>query len=157
MNYGFGKTYKMDSMFTALNGCAFFYELTANVDLVAAEGASDVEKAVAILREFGFETGLQMMTGLYGDTDEKTIRTAEKIIALKPETVRIYPTVVLENTALEKFYRQGIYTPQTTQQAVEFAVAASALKHTIGGDYNMVTVAEVEKLAGGDGSGRIQR
>ena len=40
---------------------------------------------------------------------------------------------------------------------MEFAVAASALKHSIGGDYNMVTVAEVEKLAGGDGSGRIQR
>ena len=44
-----------------------------------------------------------------------------------------------------------------TQAAVEFAVAASALKHTIEGDYNMMTVAEVEKLAGGDGSGRIQR
>ena len=44
-----------------------------------------------------------------------------------------------------------------TQSAVEFAVAASALKHSIEGDYNMVTVAEVEKLAGGDGSGRIQR
>ena len=43
------------------------------------------------------------------------------------------------------------------QAAVEFAVAASALKHSIEGDYNMVTVAEVEKLAGGDGSGRIQR
>ena len=46
---------------------------------------------------------------------------------------------------------------KTTQGAVEFAVAASALKHSIEGDYNMVTVAEVEKLAGGDGSGRIQR
>ena len=46
---------------------------------------------------------------------------------------------------------------KNTQQAVEFAVAASALKHSIEGDYNMVTVAEVEKLAGGDGSGRIQR
>ena len=46
---------------------------------------------------------------------------------------------------------------ETTQQAVEFAVAASALKHSIEGDYNMVTVGEVEKLAGGDGSGRIQR
>ena len=44
-----------------------------------------------------------------------------------------------------------------TQAAVEFAVAASALKHSIEGDYNMVTLAEVEKLAGGDGSGRIQR
>lgn len=43
------------------------------------------------------------------------------------------------------------------QRAVEFAVAASALKHTVEGDYNMVTAAEVEKLADGDGSGRIQR
>ena len=43
------------------------------------------------------------------------------------------------------------------RQAVEFAVAASALKHSIEGDYNFVSVAEVEKLAGGDGSGRVQR
>ena len=46
---------------------------------------------------------------------------------------------------------------KTTQQAVEFAVAASALKHSIEGDFNFVSVAEVEKLAGGDGSGRVQR
>ena len=46
---------------------------------------------------------------------------------------------------------------RTSQQAVEFAVAASALKHSIEGDYNIATVAEVEKLAGGDGSGRVQR
>ena len=51
----------------------------------------------------------------------------------------------------------ALLTGKGTQEAVEFAVAASALKHTIEGDYNMVTVAEVEKLAGGDGSGRIQR
>ena len=51
----------------------------------------------------------------------------------------------------------SLLTGKTTQQAVEFAVAASALKHSVEGDYNMVTVAEVEKLAGGDGSGRIQR
>ena len=40
---------------------------------------------------------------------------------------------------------------KTTQGAVEFAVAASALKHSIEGDYNMVTVSEVEKLARGPG------
>ena len=43
------------------------------------------------------------------------------------------------------------------QSAIEFAVAASALKHSIEGDYNLVSVDEVEKLAGGDGSGRVQR
>ena len=41
--------------------------------------------------------------------------------------------------------------------AVEFAVAASALKHSVEGDYNHATIAEVEKLSGGDGSGRVQR
>lgn len=51
----------------------------------------------------------------------------------------------------------ALVTGKTAQEAVEFAVAASALKHSIEGDYNMVTLAEVEKLAAGDGSGRIQR
>ena len=51
----------------------------------------------------------------------------------------------------------SILAGKTDQQAVEFASAASALKHTIEGDFNMVSVAEVEKLAGGDISGRIQR
>ncbi|HOQ57511.1 MAG TPA: sugar kinase [Bacteroidales bacterium] len=43
------------------------------------------------------------------------------------------------------------------QKALEFAVAASCLKHTIYGDFNMVSVAEVEKLMGGDASGRVSR
>ena len=43
------------------------------------------------------------------------------------------------------------------RSAIEFAVAASALKHSIEGDFNRVSVTEVEKLAGGDGSGRVQR
>ena len=46
---------------------------------------------------------------------------------------------------------------KSTQAAIEFAVAASALKHSVEGDYNRVSVSEVEKLAGGDGSGRVQR
>jgi len=51
----------------------------------------------------------------------------------------------------------GLLTKPTQGEALEFAVAASALKHTINGDVNLVTVAEVEALAGGDGSGRVQR
>ena len=46
---------------------------------------------------------------------------------------------------------------KNTQDAINWAVAASALKHSIIGDYNMVSAEEVDKLAGGDGSGRIQR
>lgn len=51
----------------------------------------------------------------------------------------------------------SLVTGKNSKDAIEFAVAASALKHSIDGDYNRVTVAEVEKLAGGDGSGRVQR
>ena len=51
----------------------------------------------------------------------------------------------------------ALLSGKDSQSAIEFAVAASALKHSIEGDFNRVTVAEVEKLAGGDGSGRVQR
>lgn len=44
-----------------------------------------------------------------------------------------------------------------SQSAIEFAVAASCLKHSIEGDFNLVSIDEVQKLAGGDGSGRVQR
>ena len=51
----------------------------------------------------------------------------------------------------------GLLTKPTQGEALEFAVAASALKHTVSGDFNLVSVAEVEALAGGDASGRVQR
>ena len=51
----------------------------------------------------------------------------------------------------------GLLTKATQGEALEFAVAASALKHTIKGDFNLVSAEEVEALAGGDGSGRVQR
>lgn len=51
----------------------------------------------------------------------------------------------------------GLLTKPSQGEALEFAVAASALKHTIDGDFNMVSAAEVEALAGGDSSGRVQR
>jgi len=47
--------------------------------------------------------------------------------------------------------------PGEDQRALDFAVAASCLKHTIYGDFNLVSVAEVETLLKGDGSGRVQR
>ncbi|MDO4868988.1 MAG: sugar kinase [Bacillota bacterium] len=51
----------------------------------------------------------------------------------------------------------GLQAQKTREEALEFAVAASCLKHTIEGDFNEVTVSEVETLAAGDGSGRVQR
>ncbi len=81
--------------------------------------SNSVVKASALIKTYGFELGHQMMTGLYGSTPEKDIETAKKLIDLKPDTVRIYPTVVLENTELCEKYRQGEYRPQDLDEAVE--------------------------------------
>lgn len=51
----------------------------------------------------------------------------------------------------------GLLTKKTQGEALEFAVAASALKHTINGDFNLVSESEVESLAGGNANGRVQR
>mgnify|MGYP000775472546 FL=1 len=79
--------------------------------------AEDVENASRLIKSCGFELGLQMMTGLYLDTDEKAIETAKRLIALSPDTIRIYPTVVLKNTYLAKLYEDELYKPQTVDDA----------------------------------------
>ncbi len=77
-----------------------------------------VEEAASLIKKGGIRLGLQMMTGLPADTAEKSIQTAKKIIELKPEIVRIYPTLVIKDTMLEKMYRDGKYTPMSVEDAV---------------------------------------
>ena len=78
----------------------------------------DIFCSARLLKERGFELGLQMMTGLMGSSFEKDIKTAERLIELKPETVRIYPTTVLENTPLAECMKNGEYVPETLDEAV---------------------------------------
>lgn len=79
--------------------------------------AIDVINASNLIKENGFELGLQMMTGLYKSDFSKDFYTAKKFVELNPSTVRIYPTVVLKNTTLEKLYNIGEYTPLTVEKA----------------------------------------
>lgn len=69
--------------------------------------AQDVVDASRLIKEYGFELGLQMMTGLYKSDSDKDFYTVESIIALKPDTVRIYPVVVLKGTRLAELYESG--------------------------------------------------
>ena len=78
----------------------------------------DIFNASFLIKKYGFSLGLQMMTGLLGDTDEKSLKTCEDIIFLKPDTVRVYPTIVLEGTYLAELYKKGEYSPQTLENAV---------------------------------------
>ena len=74
--------------------------------------ARQVENASRMLKKYGFELGLQMMTGLYGSVDSDSIETAEKIIDLAPDTVRIYPTVVIKGTRLYELMKNGEFVPK---------------------------------------------
>ncbi|MBQ6466178.1 MAG: radical SAM protein [Oscillospiraceae bacterium] len=80
--------------------------------------AADVEKAAGLVRAAGFQLILQMMTGLPGDTDDKCLRTAEKLIALRPDGVRIYPAVIVRGTELCELWKAGEYREHTVEDAV---------------------------------------
>lgn len=77
----------------------------------------DTVKASVLIKEFGFSLGLQMMTGLYGSSDEKDTYTAEEFVKLKPDTVRIYPTAVLSGTKLCALYKSGEYNPPELEES----------------------------------------
>ncbi len=80
-----------------------------------------VEEAVKVLKRYPVEVGLQMMTGLPGDNVEKSMSTCKRIIALNPDCVRIYPTLVIKDTGLERLYNDGKYIPQSLDDAVSLA------------------------------------
>ena len=81
--------------------------------------AQQVRDASSRIRFYGFSLGLQMMVGLYGEAEESAYKTAEQLIACRPETVRIYPTVVLPNTRLAELLQQGEYHPFPLEKVVD--------------------------------------
>ncbi|MGF7057251.1 histone acetyltransferase (RNA polymerase elongator complex component) [Brassicibacter mesophilus] len=78
----------------------------------------DVVDAAKLIKNFGFELGLQMMIGLPGDDKYKDLYTANKIIQLQPDFVRIYPTLVIKETFLAKQYLSGAYKALSLENAV---------------------------------------
>lgn len=78
-----------------------------------------VIEASKLIKANGFSLGLQMMTGLYMSDYQKDIYTAEEFIKIKPDTVRIYPTVIIDNTMLGDLYKSGEYKTYTLQESVD--------------------------------------
>lgn len=91
---------------------------------MAARGhtSSDTKKAAKMIRDYGFNLGLQMMTGLPGDTLQKSLMTAREIASLGASSTRIYPTLVIKGTYLETLWREKKYQPQTLKQAIEWLI-----------------------------------
>ena len=92
-----------------------------NDDILRASGrghtAEQVRAASALIKARGFNLVLQMMTHLPCSDDEKDLETAREIASLAPDAVRVYPTVVVRDTALETLWRSGRYTPATPEEA----------------------------------------
>ncbi len=84
-------------------------------------GAHHSTAAVRLLQANGFETGAQMMIGLPGETRPSAVGSAKQIAALHPDFVRIYPTVVMAESVLEKWFKSGRYRPLSLEEAVTTA------------------------------------
>ncbi|MCM1507035.1 MAG: radical SAM protein [Ruminococcus flavefaciens] len=83
--------------------------------------SQDVFNAVSLIREYGFELGLQMMVGLYGSTPETEYHTMKKILEIRPDTARIYPVVILKHTRLAELFESGEYKPFDFDFVVDFS------------------------------------
>ena len=80
--------------------------------------AEQVRVASKLIKSYDFSLGLQMMTGLYGDTANGAKDTAKQLAVLQPSTVRIYPTITMTGTDLAQKYSSGNYQPMPLDEAV---------------------------------------
>ena len=78
----------------------------------------DVYRASRLIKDYGFELGLQLMIGLPGDTHDKSVQSAVEAVKIGPDVARLYPTVILRNTALYDLFQRGEYIPFSMEEAV---------------------------------------
>lgn len=115
--------------------------------------AKDVEQASRLIKDWGFRLILQMMTGLPGDTPEKSVETARRLAALKPDGVRIYPTVIVRDTALFDLWQAGRYREHTVEDAVETCARLLPIFDEAGIPIIRLGLNPTEELSGGAAAG----
>ena len=115
--------------------------------------ASDVERAAREIKAAGFRLVLQMMTGLPGDSPEKDLETARRLIALRPDGVRIYPTVIVRGTPLEALWRAGEYREHTVEDAVAVCARILPLFEAAGIPVIRLGLNPTEELSAGEAAG----
>lgn len=76
----------------------------------------EVYASTALIQEYGFTLGIQLMIGLPGDTYEKALYSAGEAVKIHPQIARLYPTVVLPDTELANMYHRGMYTPPSEEE-----------------------------------------
>ncbi|WP_319370155.1 radical SAM protein [uncultured Ilyobacter sp.] len=86
-----------------------------------------VFEASSMIKEAGISLGIQLMPGLPGSTNEKDFISAKKVVGIGPDMVRIYPTLVINGTQMEKMYYEGSFVPMTLREAVDRVVPIYAI------------------------------
>lgn len=115
--------------------------------------AADVEDAARAVKGAGFRLILQMMTGLPGADDESDVESARRIAALGPDGVRVYPTVIVRDTALCDLWRAGRYKEHTVEDAVRVCARILPVFEQAGIPVIRMGLNPTEDLSGGDAVG----
>lgn len=112
--------------------------------------AAQTEAASKAILSENFQLGLQMMIGLPGDSLQKAIKTAKQIIEMGAHTTRIYPAVVIKDTAMHNWYEQGKYIPLSLAEAVDWTKQILPLFEEAGVKVLRVGLHPSEGLLNGD-------
>jgi histone acetyltransferase (RNA polymerase elongator complex component) len=115
--------------------------------------AQDTVQAVGLLKQEGFSCVTQMMTGLPGSDEEKDVETARRLIALQPDGVRIYPTVIVADTPLEELWHKGLYAEHTVEKAVQVCARILPLFEAANIPVIRLGLNPTEELSGGGAVG----
>jgi len=115
--------------------------------------AADTECAAALIKGAGLELVLQMMTGLPASTDGKELETARRIIACKPDAVRIYPTVIVRDTPLFDLWKEGLYREHRVEDAVRVCADILPLFEAAGIPVIRLGLNPTEELSAGEAAG----
>ena len=123
-------------------------------DVLATAGrghtSDDTVRASGIIKRAGLSLVLQMMTGLPGDTRDKSVYTARRLIDLNPDGVRIYPTVIIRGTRLYDMWRGGQYREHTVREAVVLCAEVCALFQNAGVPVIRLGLNPSDTLSAGD-------
>ena len=115
--------------------------------------AEDVVNASRMVKAAGFSLVLQMMTGLPGETAESSIESAKQLIALRPDAVRLYPTVIVKDTPLYESWLAGAYKEHTVEEAVELCATLLPLFEEAAIPVIRLGLNPTEELSGGQAVG----
>lgn len=119
----------------------------------SGRGHSDEDVVVAskLIKKYGFTLGHQLMLGLPGDSKEKDIESVKKSVSMKPDIARIYPSLVIKDTPMEKMLNRSEYKPYSLEEAVEVSKVVYAIYEINGVQVIRIGLQPTEEInVGGD-------